>query len=156
MRAFKASFYALLLAAMAPMSPRLALAQQPQRDCEAEIAKATKDILTFYPAPAKSAGLSGAATITCQGELHGAIGKCILVSETPTGEGFGKAALDIADATLHNPSITLTPEQLSRSQSVTLEFNASPPLITPNLLVWYGLKLYQLLLVFLAISLLIS
>jgi protein TonB len=49
-----------------------------------------------YPRGAAADGLSGSATLTCVVEASGSVTACIVASETPQGEGFGRAALSLS------------------------------------------------------------
>lgn len=49
-----------------------------------------------YPRGAAAEGLSGSATLTCVLEASGSVTACTVVSETPQGEGFGRAALSLS------------------------------------------------------------
>ena len=51
----------------------------------------------LYPEAAASQGMSGAATIRCSLEPGGDVDKCSLLSESPTGQGFGAKAIAVAD-----------------------------------------------------------
>lgn len=53
----------------------------------------------FNPRTAKSQAVSGQAVIGCTATAAGALDACRVVEETPTGWGFGQAALD-ASATI--------------------------------------------------------
>jgi TonB family protein len=119
----------LAAAASCPVS-----AQPKQNECAARVAKANQDILAFYPAAAKAATIEGSATINCQITPHGARRDCTLVSENPAGEGFGKAALDVAAATTDTPTVNFTPEQAEPLKTTTLNFKLLPPRVVPNML----------------------
>ena len=79
--------------------------------------------------------MAGTATLSCHGDIRDSGKDCLLVSETPANQGFGKAALDIAAAAAHasSPKNTKSESQYPR-YTVTLEFKPSPLSITPNLL----------------------
>lgn len=49
-----------------------------------------------YPRGAATDGLSGSATLSCVVEASGAVTACTVASETPQGEGFGRAALSLS------------------------------------------------------------
>ena len=55
------------------------------------------DMLRYYPEAARAAGTEGAATIACTLTRRGTLEKCVVVSETPAGAGFGEATLRLAD-----------------------------------------------------------
>ena len=50
----------------------------------------------FYPRRAIEGGRSGEAVIACMVAADGAVRACSVASETPMGEGFGAAALNLA------------------------------------------------------------
>jgi len=49
-----------------------------------------------YPAHAAQAGVSGAVKMKCAATAAGLLSNCAVIQETPTGEGFGAAALSLA------------------------------------------------------------
>ena len=49
-----------------------------------------------YPAHAAQAGISGAVQMRCSASEAGALQNCAVVSESPSGQGFGAAALSLA------------------------------------------------------------
>lgn len=49
-----------------------------------------------YPRGAAADGLAGSATLSCVVEASGAVTACTVASETPQGEGFGRAALSLS------------------------------------------------------------
>jgi TonB family protein len=51
-----------------------------------------------YPAHAAQSGISGAVKLRCAATPQGSLAGCAVVEETPTGEGFGAAALSLASA----------------------------------------------------------
>jgi len=50
----------------------------------------------YYPERAMRTGTQGAATLACLVAASGAVGGCQVVSESPDGYGFGKAAMKLA------------------------------------------------------------
>ncbi len=54
------------------------------------------DLGSAYPAQAKAAGVSGDVSVTCQVTADGAMSGCRTTAETPTGYGFGDAAVGLA------------------------------------------------------------
>jgi protein TonB len=48
------------------------------------------------PAPAVQQEVAGRATIRCNITAQSTVTNCVLVDETPTGQGFGEAALAMA------------------------------------------------------------
>ena len=51
------------------------------------------DFARLYPEGASSKGLQGRATLSCGVDSQGALVRCMIETEQPTGEGFGEAAL---------------------------------------------------------------
>jgi len=49
-----------------------------------------------YPRRAQDAGVSGSATLNCVVEAAGTVRDCAVISETPTGWGFGEAAVKLS------------------------------------------------------------
>ena len=47
----------------------------------------------LYPAGAKARQLEGRAVIECSVAVDGALSRCVVISETPAGEGFGEATV---------------------------------------------------------------
>lgn len=79
------------LAALCLLSPLPALAQtQWQREPSAQ------DYAAAYPAQAKQARVGGAAAIRCRAKADGNLDGCVLLTEEPKGQGFGAAALSLA------------------------------------------------------------
>jgi TonB family protein len=52
-------------------------------------------VLDVWPRAAREAGVSGSVVLRCQPQPNGAMGDCDVVEETPTGWGFGDAALKL-------------------------------------------------------------
>ena len=50
----------------------------------------------FYPEVAQLIDIGGRSTIQCAVSAQGTTDDCVVVSETPTGMGFGPAALQLA------------------------------------------------------------
>jgi hypothetical protein len=91
------------------------------------------EVLTYYPKAAKEAGISGSATITCAQDTHLKLHDCLLVSETPSGQGFGDAALRLAEHSVGLMPVATLPDAAPQ-KTLTVTFSASPESITPNLL----------------------
>lgn len=58
----------------------------------------------FYPRAAFMEGIEGEVVLDCDVEVNGRL-QCAVTSETPTGHGFGDAALAIAAAHLMQPAM---------------------------------------------------
>lgn len=54
------------------------------------------DMARYYPDSAQRRGVSGSATINCVVAINGTVRDCSIVSETPSEEGFGNAALKVS------------------------------------------------------------
>lgn len=54
------------------------------------------DMARYYPESAQRRGLSGSATLNCVVAVNGTVRDCSVLSETPTDEGFGNAALKVS------------------------------------------------------------
>ena len=58
----------------------------------------------FYPREAFMRGVAGEVVLDCDVDIAGRL-SCVVASETPTGQGFGDAALRIADAHVMRPAM---------------------------------------------------
>jgi protein TonB len=54
------------------------------------------DMARYYPDGAVRREISGSATISCAVAVNGSVRNCMVVGETPMGEGFGDAALKLS------------------------------------------------------------
>jgi TonB family protein len=88
----------------------------------------------FYPPEAKARGLAGQATISCHRAPHGSLVGCNIVSETPTGAGFGAAALAIAASKADRPTTNILPQLQSVPFDITFRFSPSPLSVGPDVL----------------------
>jgi Gram-negative bacterial TonB protein C-terminal len=57
-----------------------------------------------YPSHAAQAGISGAVKMKCAATSAGLLSDCAVIQETPTGEGFGAAALSLATGMALKPT----------------------------------------------------
>jgi len=87
----------------------------------------------YYPAAARAAGVEGSATIRCSRDEHLALIRCTLVSETPTGQGFGAAALAMAARSPENPKVDLPALKSEASADTTLRFTLHPAKVAPDI-----------------------
>jgi TonB family protein len=55
------------------------------------------DMARFYPAAAAKSNMGGRATINCRVTVEGRLTKCKLLRESPGDQGFGAAALQLAE-----------------------------------------------------------
>jgi len=54
------------------------------------------DLARYYPDGAARRDISGSAILNCAVAANGSVRNCMIVSETPVGEGFGDAALKLS------------------------------------------------------------
>ncbi|HEY1752207.1 MAG TPA: hypothetical protein VGG29_13175 [Caulobacteraceae bacterium] len=104
--------------------PRPLAMPQPQPD---------NTFLVFYPTAARAAGVEGEATLRCGRTEHLALVGCVLVSETPDGQGFGAAALNMAAQSKENPKLAVTDPKVLAPQPLTVRFTLRPPRISPDI-----------------------
>src|SRR5476651_1961093 len=57
-----------------------------------------------YPAHAAQAGISGAVKMKCAATTAGLLSNCSVIQESPSGEGFGAAALALASGMALKPA----------------------------------------------------
>lgn len=78
-----------------------------------------------YPARAAEAGIGGRATINCKIVLGGGVTDCQVVSQSPSGEGFGPAAIQLSRHFLLDPRTENG--QAVDGARVTIPLNFQPP-----------------------------
>lgn len=83
-----------------------------------------------YPAEAARQSLPGVAKLRCNVTKAGDLTECVVVSEEPAEQGFGEAALKLAEETKVNPG-TVDGETIDGAQLV-LPFKFTPPERAPN------------------------
>ena len=125
--------------------PAAALASTPSTTVPAKTAPAAataaaqaaqpppEAVLVFYPPAAKAAGVEGSAVLKCAHDEHLAVKGCVLVSETPAGQGFGAAALAMAAQATDNPKLNFPDEPTRPPQEVEIRFTLRPPQIAPDI-----------------------
>ena len=64
-------------------------------------------VATYYPELANDLDMGGLARINCRVSAHGFVERCRIVSESPPGLGFGRAALRLAPLFRFRPAATL-------------------------------------------------
>ena len=101
----------LLAAAIAPFAPTAHA--EPPTDITTEVWSAalspavavgphwvrrpkSQEVENVYPTRATYQGIGGSALMRCDVAPDGHMANCVIVSESPLGEGFGKAALSLA------------------------------------------------------------
>lgn len=78
-------------------------------------------VADFYPSRALERGIEGGATLSCVAEANGTPSNCTVVTETPSGAGFGAAAISAIRFGRLTPQ---TVDQLAgRPFSFTLRFD---------------------------------
>lgn len=91
--AIQSAFLCGLALALAASSARAQIIREPDRAPPRPSAEA---MARFYPDAAKTAHVGGRVVLSCEARPSGTIGACAVRSESPTGYGFGKAALDMS------------------------------------------------------------
>jgi TonB family protein len=76
-----------------------------------------------YPAQAAQAGLSGDVKMRCAATEAGLLQNCTVVSETPSGQGFGAAALSLAGGMELKPTTADGKPVAGRSFMVPVKFD---------------------------------
>jgi len=84
-------------------------------------------VAAAYPVRALSDGVDGVGVIDCLVTLEGKLGDCRQVSETPTGYGFGRAALDLAADYKLSPRVIDGEPQAGAEVQVPVQFLAHDP-----------------------------
>jgi protein TonB len=74
----------------------LGLAATPALAQPAACASQAGEDVVYYPKAAQAQGVEGVAVIKCKVTRGGELSGCVVVSETPAGYCFGRAALDMA------------------------------------------------------------
>ena len=113
------------LAAHADPPPMPPVAAPPASQAAAK-PQPPADDASFYPPAARAAGVEGEAVITCDRNEHLALKACKLVSETPTAQGFGAAALALAARSPDNPKIDIADPTVRPPITVTVSFRLHP------------------------------
>lgn len=62
-----------------------------------------REFTKFYPAGAMEEALGGKVMLRCTVAANGTVGGCVVLSETPAGKGFGRAAQKLARFFQMNP-----------------------------------------------------
>jgi len=83
-----------------------------------------------YPAQAAQSGLSGSAQVRCAATAAGSLENCAVVAETPTGAGFGAAALSLMGGMELRP--TSQSGQLIAGKSVLVPIKFTPDVLRPG------------------------
>ncbi len=105
----------------------------PAAAAAAQAARPPEAVLVFYPPAARAAGVEGSAVLKCAHDEHLAVKGCVLVSETPAGQGFGAAALAMAAQASGNPKLNFPDEPTRPAQEVEIRFTLHPPQIAPDI-----------------------
>lgn len=75
-----------------------------------------------FPRRARDRGASGTATIRCRTVASGIPTDCEILSETPSGYGFGRAALAVVERARLFPE-RISPDEIGRTYDVRVPFN---------------------------------
>ncbi len=92
-----------------------------------------EDWAKAYPAHAAQAGISGAVKMKCSATAAGLLSDCAVIEETPTGEGFGAAALSLAAGMALKPTDAAGQTIGGRNLIVPVKF--VPALLHPGTIV---------------------
>ncbi|MEO8812819.1 MAG: TonB family protein [Caulobacteraceae bacterium] len=83
------------------------------------------DVTSFYPERARRREVSGRAEISCVVQAAGSLKECSVLSEEPSDQQFGEAALNLAS--LYSMAPRLADGTLSEGRSVRLPIRFQPP-----------------------------
>ena len=61
------------------------------------------DLARVYPRAARRARVGGSATVRCRVQPDGTVTDCLIVAESPDGQGFGPAAIAVTRAIRYAP-----------------------------------------------------
>ena len=122
---------AMFMAVTCAAAPAFASAMVPDSCLPKPSAEDIDRLAPFYPAQAKAAGKEGTATLSCGRSEHGRLINCLLSDESPTGFGFGDAALKLAEETRDNPRTRMN-SAFAISRPITFRFTLAEPFVSPN------------------------
>lgn len=83
-----------------------------------------EQMMRAYPSRALDAGRAGSAVLNCLVQANGNVASCDVVSETPSGQGFGRAARDLSRYFRINPR---TVDGAAEGSRVTINLRFVPP-----------------------------
>ncbi|HEY1752209.1 MAG TPA: energy transducer TonB [Caulobacteraceae bacterium] len=89
-------------------------------------------LLAYYPAAARAAGVSGYVVLRCAHREHAPFAGCTVSDETPPGQGFGAAALALANAGVDGAERPFAVKARGAASPIVFRFTADPPAVTPD------------------------
>jgi TonB family protein len=82
-----------------------------------------EELARVYPRAAAAKGVGGRAVLTCTVDVDGYLSECVVDSDTPSGAGFGNAALEI---TAYMRFLPMTDYGIPHESKVTVPINFAP------------------------------
>ena len=83
------------------------------------------DFTAIWPATAYFKGGDGHVTLSCLIDVHGLAERCVVAAETPKGQGFGKAALEMRPTFQLKPATGADGQPVNATMSIKISFR--PP-----------------------------
>jgi TonB family protein len=76
-------------------APPTAIEKHPDASVESAGSEAAGDFVAVWPGEQYQMGREGRVSLACRVDVHGLAELCRVTAETPSGKGFGKAALEL-------------------------------------------------------------
>lgn len=89
------------------------------------------DFVAIWPSTAYQAGVDGVVTLACKVDVHGLAERCQVASETPTGKGLAKAALELRATFKLTPAKDPNGTPVSAMMSIKVRFKAPKKFVAP-------------------------
>jgi TonB family protein len=83
------------------------------------------DFTAIWPATAYFKGGDGKVTLSCLIDVHGLAERCVVAAESPKGQGFGKAALEMRPTFQLKPATGADGQPVNATMSIKISFK--PP-----------------------------